>query len=590
MSQSSNANRIQKGILAIDKQMFDFIENEVLPKVGVDSDSYWSGFEKVIKEFTPRNKALLATRAKIQQQIDQWHLDNPAKNGDIDYPAYKAFLQEIGYLLPEGDDFKVSTQNVDDEIAHIAGPQLVVPVRNARYALNATNARWGSLYDALYGTDVISDENGQEAKGGYNPTRGAAVVAYAKKFLDENFALASGSYTDATGFKVVDGKLEVVQGDSSTELKDAAQFAGFVGEAESPTGILLKNNNLHAEIQIDGSHPVGKDDLANIKDVLLESAITAIQDCEDSIAAVDAEEKVEVYRNWFGLMNGDLQETFEKGGKTRTRKQNPDREYTTPDGGALILPGRSLLLIRNVGHLMQNPAILVDLGNGQEQIFEGLMDGLITPLLTLNDLKGKRVGVPSMSSSPIIFAKRALADAGIGVSEKNMEVEFIVFSASDLPIALKNGAVDALAMNDPTAAVAQKEFNLHTLVDSAVTEPYSQQYCCTAYVSDNLASSNPEAAAKYTRAVQKASAWIQKNQDETAKLQVDNKWVAGDAIFNAAVLKTYNYIPSVKGAYDAFGVTAKQLQDVGMLDKSIDVEALQKKSFILLKGVEDTVK
>ena len=209
---------------------------------------------------------------------------------------------------------------------------------------------------------------------------------------------------------------------------------------------------------------------------------------------------------------------------------------------------------------------------------------------TLNDLKGKRVGVPSMSSSPIIFAKRALADAGIGVSEKNMEVEFIVFSASDLPIALKNGAVDALAMNDPTAAVAQKEFNLHTLVDSAVTKPYSQQYCCTAYVSDNLASSNPEAAAKYTRAVQKASAWIQKNQDETAKLQVDNKWVAGDAIFNAAVLKTYNYIPSVKGAYDAFGVTAKQLQDVGMLDKSIDVEALQKKSFILLKGVEDTVK
>ena len=388
MSQSSNANRIQKGILAIDKQMFDFIENEVLPKVGVDSDSYWSGFEKVIKEFTPRNKALLATRAKIQQQIDQWHLDNPAKNGDIDYPAYKAFLQEIGYLLPEGDDFKVSTQNVDDEIAHIAGPQLVVPVRNARYALNATNARWGSLYDALYGTDVISDENGQEAKGGYNPTRGAAVVAYAKKFLDENFALASGSYTDATGFKVVDGKLEVVQGDSSTELKDAAQFAGFVGEAESPTGILLKNNNLHAEIQIDGSHPVGKDDPANIKDVLLESAITAIQDCEDSIAAVDAEEKVEVYRNWFGLMNGDLQETFEKGGKTRTRKQNPDREYTTPDGGALILPGRSLLLIRNVGHLMQNPAILVDLGDGQEEIFEGLMDGLITPLLSLNDLKG----------------------------------------------------------------------------------------------------------------------------------------------------------------------------------------------------------
>ena len=389
MSQSSNANRVQKGILAIDQQLFDFIENEVLPKVGIDSDGYWSGFEKVIKEFTPRNKALLATRAKIQGQIDQWHLQHPTKNGDIDYPAYKAFLQEIGYLLPEGEAFSVSTENVDDEIARIAGPQLVVPVRNARYALNANNARWGSLYDALYGTNVISDENGQEAKGGYNPTRGAAVVAYAKKFLDENFALASGSYSDVTGFRVVDGKLEIAQGDSSTQLKDAAQFAGFVGDADSPSAVLLKNNNLHAEIQVDGNHPIGKDDPAHIKDVLLESALTAIQDCEDSIAAVDAEEKVEAYRNWFGLMNGDLQETFEKGGKTRTRKQNPDREYTTPEGDTLTLPGRSLLLLRNVGHLMQNPSILVDLGNGQEEVFEGLMDGLITPLLSLNDLKGK---------------------------------------------------------------------------------------------------------------------------------------------------------------------------------------------------------
>ncbi|WP_114700490.1 malate synthase G [Psychrobacter proteolyticus] len=389
MSQSSNTNRIQKGSLAIDQQLYDFIENEVLPKVGVDSDDYWSGFEKVIKEFTPRNKALLETRDKIQAQIDQWHLDNPAKDGEIDYPAYKTFLQEIGYLLPEGEAFTVDTKNVDDEIAHIAGPQLVVPVRNARYALNATNARWGSLYDALYGTDVISSDNGQEAGGSYNPTRGAAVVAYAKAFLDEHFTLASGSYNDVTGFKVVDGKLEVVQGDSSTELKDTAKFVGFVGDAEAPTGVLLKNNGLHAEIQIDSNHPVGKDDPANIKDVLLESAMTAIQDCEDSVAAVDAAEKVEVYRNWLGLMNSDLQETFEKGGKTRTRKQNPDREYNTPDGGKLILPGRSLLLIRNVGHLMQNPAILVDFGDGQEQIFEGLMDGLITPLLSLNDIKGK---------------------------------------------------------------------------------------------------------------------------------------------------------------------------------------------------------
>ena len=389
MSQDLNANRIQKGSLAIDKQMYDFIENEVLPKVGVDSESYWSGFEKVVKEFTPRNKALLATRDEMQKQIDQWHLDNPTNSGEVDFAKYKQFLQEIGYLLPEGEDFQVSTENVDEEIAHIAGPQLVVPVRNARYALNATNARWGSLYDALYGTDVISDENGQEAKGGYNPTRGAAVVAYAKAFLDEHFALASGSYTDVTGFKVVDGKLQITQGDNSTELKDAEQFAGYMGEASSPTAVLLKNNNLHAEIQIDKDSPIGKDDAAGIKDVLLESAITAIQDGEDSIAAVDAEEKVEVYRNWFGLMNGDLQETFEKGGKTRTRQQNPDRVYTAPDGSELVLPGRALLLLRNVGHLMQNPAILVDLGEGPEEIFEGIMDALVTPLLSLNDLKGK---------------------------------------------------------------------------------------------------------------------------------------------------------------------------------------------------------
>ena len=385
---TNNANRVQKGALAIDKQLYDFIENEVLPRVDVTSDSYWSGFEKIVKELMPRNKALLAKRTDLQEQINQWHLDNPAKDGQIDYPKYKQFLTDIGYLLPEGDDFTVSTQNVDAEIASIPGPQLVVPVRNARYALNAANARWGSLYDALYGTDMIDTADGKDKGSSYNPKRGAEVVAYAKAFLDEHFALQQGSYNDATGFAVEEGKLIVSQGDSKTQLQDPAKFAGYVGEAAAPTGILLKNNNLHAEIQIDASHSVGQDDPAHIKDVLLESAITAIQDCEDSVAAVDAEEKVEVYRNWFGLMNGDLTETFIKGGKERTRKLNPDREYTTPEGGKLILPGRSLLLIRNVGHLMQNPAILVDLGEGQEEIFEGMMDALITPLLTLNDIKG----------------------------------------------------------------------------------------------------------------------------------------------------------------------------------------------------------
>lgn len=389
MSQASHANRIQKGILAIDPLMYDFIENEVLPKVGVDSDSYWSGFEKVVKAFTPRNKELLAIRSDMQAKIDQWHLDHPAKGGEIDYPLYKQFLQDIGYLLPEGDDFQVSTKNVDKEITDIAGPQLVVPVKNARYALNANNARWGSLYDALYGTDVISDEEGQQAAGAYNPKRGAAVVAYAKNFLDENFALATGLYSDVTGFKVVEGKLEIAQGDSNVELQDTRKFVGYVGAAESPTAILLKNNNLHVEIQIDANNPIGKDDPASIKDMLLESAISVIQDCEDSVAAVDADGKVAVYRNWLGLMNGDLEESFEKNGKIYTRKQNPDREYTTPEGGKLVLPGRALLLIRNVGHLMQNPSILVDLGDGPEEIFEGIMDALITPLMSLNDIKGK---------------------------------------------------------------------------------------------------------------------------------------------------------------------------------------------------------
>lgn len=388
-SVNNNENRTQKGILAIDNQLYNFIENDVLPRVGVDSEAYWSNFADIVKEFTPRNKELLAKRDELQAKIDQWHLDNPAKDGEIDYPKYKQFLTDIGYLLPEGEDFQVSTENVDAEIASIPGPQLVVPVRNARYALNAANARWGSFYDALYGTDVIDTADGKDKGSSYNSKRGEAVVAYAKAFLDENFALAQGSYIEVTGFSIKDGKLSIAQGDNSTELANPDQFAGYVGDAASPSGILLKNNNLHAEIQIDASHPVGETDPANIKDVLLESAITAIQDNEDSVAAVDAEEKVEAYYNWFGLMNGDLTETFMKGGKERTRKLNPDREYTAPDGSKLVLPGRALLLTRNVGHLMQNPAILVDLGEGQEEIFEGIMDALITPLLTLNDIKGK---------------------------------------------------------------------------------------------------------------------------------------------------------------------------------------------------------
>ena len=383
------SERVQKGSLAIDTQLYNFIANEVTPVVGIDNEKYWQEFEKIVKAFQPRNKALLAKRDEIQTQIDDWHDKNPASNGQIDKAAYTQFLKDINYIVPEGDDFLVETQNVDDEIAHIAGPQLVVPVRNARYALNAANARWGSLYDALYGTDVIDETNGAEKGKGYNPVRGAEVVKYAKNFLDANFALAEGKYADVTGFKVEDGKLVILQGDKTTSLAQPEKFAGFLGDAANPTGILLKNNGLHAEIQIDPSSHVGKDDPAGIKDVLMEAAVTTIQDCEDSVAAVDAEEKVEVYRNWFGLMKGDLKDTFEKNGKQTTRAMNPDREYTAPDGGKITLHGRSVMLIRNVGHLMTNPAILVDFEGKQEEIYEGIMDALITPLCSLPDILGK---------------------------------------------------------------------------------------------------------------------------------------------------------------------------------------------------------
>lgn len=383
------SERVQKGSLAIDTELYNFIANEVTPVVGIDNEKYWQEFEKIVQTFQPRNKALLAKRDEIQTQIDDWHDNNPASNGQIDKAAYTQFLKDINYIVPEGDDFLVETQNVDDEIAHIAGPQLVVPVRNARYALNAANARWGSLYDALYGTDVIDETNGAEKGKGYNPVRGAEVVKYAKNFLDSNFALAEGKYADVTGFKVEDGKLVIRQGDKTTSLAQSEKFAGFLGDAANPTGILLKNNGLHAEIQIDPSSHVGKDDPAGIKDVLMEAAVTTIQDCEDSVAAVDAEEKVEVYRNWFGLMKGDLKDSFEKNGKQTTRTMNPDREYTAPDGGKVTLHGRSVMLIRNVGHLMTNPAILIDFEGKQEEIYEGIMDALITPLCSLPDILGK---------------------------------------------------------------------------------------------------------------------------------------------------------------------------------------------------------
>lgn len=373
--------RIQKGKLAIAKELYDFIENEALPGSGLDSETYWKNFEQVVVDLSPKNKALLAKRDAIQAKIDEWH-----RNNTFELQAYKAFLTEIGYLLPEVEDFQISTENVDEEIAVLAGPQLVVPVRNARYCLNAANARWGSLYDALYGFDVISEEDGAEKGKGYNPKRGEKVVAFAKNFLDETFPLAQGSHADATQYAVDRNALVVKLKDgSTTTVADSAKFVGFNGEASAPTEIVFKNNGLHVIVQIDATSPIGQTDAAGVKDVVLEAAVTTIQDLEDSIAAVDAEEKVEGYRNWLGLMKGTLEESIQKNGKTVTRTLNADRTFKNVEGGETKVHGRSLMLLRNVGHLMTNPAILVD---GAE-IFEGIMDALITPLLSFADIKGE---------------------------------------------------------------------------------------------------------------------------------------------------------------------------------------------------------
>ena len=377
-------NYIAKGSLSVSIKLDEFLISEVLPDLNITSDHFWQSLEAIVQEFGPRNRELLDLRETLQQKIDDWHLSH--KGQTHDFESYKSFLKEIGYLTEDKGEFTIETQNVDPEIATIAGPQLVVPVMNARFALNAANARWGSLYDALYGTDMISEDDGATRAGAYNPVRGDKVIAFAKNFLDEHFPLSNGSYSDVSSFSLVDNLLSM--GTVSGELialKDAAQFQGYQGSAENPSGILLKNNNLHAEIQIDPSHSVGATDKAGIKDVLLESAITTIQDCEDSVAAVDGEDKVEVYRNWLGLMKGDLKETFIKGGSEMTRSLNLDREYLSPNGSQFSVSGRSVMLVRNVGHLMTNPAILDQDGL---EIPEGILDAMFTICIAMHDLNG----------------------------------------------------------------------------------------------------------------------------------------------------------------------------------------------------------
>ncbi|KJH76489.1 MULTISPECIES: malate synthase G [unclassified Pseudomonas] len=389
---------VQVGGLQVAKVLFDFVNNEAIPGTGLTADKFWAGADKVIHDLAPKNKALLAKRDDFQARIDGWH---QARAGHAhDAVAYKAFLQDIGYLLPEAADFQATTQNVDDEIARMAGPQLVVPVMNARFALNASNARWGSLYDALYGTDAISEADGAEKGQGYNKVRGDKVIAFARAFLDEAAPLAAGSHVDSTSYKIVDGKLVVaLKGGSNSGLRDDAQLIGFHGDAGAPTAILLKNNGLHFEIQVDARTPVGQTDAAGVKDILMEAALTTIMDCEDSVAAVDADDKVVIYRNWLGLMKGDLAEEVAKGGKTFTRTMNADRTYTGVDGKELSLHGRSLLFVRNVGHLMTIDAILDKDGN---EVPEGILDGLVTCLAAIHSLNGNNSRKNSRTGSVYI--------------------------------------------------------------------------------------------------------------------------------------------------------------------------------------------
>jgi len=382
-SNTATHTPVNSGHMEVANPVYRLVMDEILPGLGIDPAGFWRKLEELITELAPRNNILLLKRYKLQAEIDTWHQSRC--DAPHDHAQYQKFLHKIGYLLPEGPDFAVTPTHIDEEIATIAGPQLVVPVKNARYALNATNARWGSLYDALYGSDVIDEADGAGRAGPYNPVRGARVIAYGRKLLDEAAPLAGASHADARAYRVVQGALQVTLANgASAGLEHPARFAGYNGAPEAPTEVLLKNNSLHIIIQIDANHPVGKDDLAHVKDLVLESAVTVIQDCEDSVAAADGADKAEVYRNWLGLMKGTLTDTFVKNGQTMTRTLAPDLQFLDPQGKPLTLHGRALLLVRNVGHLMTNDAVLFK----GEEAPEGILDAAITGLIALYDLRG----------------------------------------------------------------------------------------------------------------------------------------------------------------------------------------------------------
>lgn len=399
--------------LQVATELYNFINQDVLPGTGVDQAAFWQGFDAIVADLAPKNAALLAERDRLQAELDTWHKANPGPITDMQ--GYRKFLETIGYLVPQPQGAKATTENVDAELAIQAGPQLVVPILNARYALNAANARWGSLYDALYGTDVIGEEGGAEKGKGYNPVRGAKVIAFARDFLDQAAPLASGSHKDSTAYTVEGGKLSVTLKDGSkTGLKDADKFVGFQGDAAAPTSVLLKNNGIHIDIVINKSTPIGQTDAAGVSDVVVEAALSTILDLEDSVAAVDAEDKINGYANWLGILKGTLTESFDKGGKTVTRGLNADRQYTGADGKPVKLHGRSLMFVRNVGHLMTNPAILW--GADKKEIPEGIMDAVVTTAIAIHDLKGNGAnGIKNSRTGSVYIVKPKMhgpAEAG----------------------------------------------------------------------------------------------------------------------------------------------------------------------------------
>lgn len=443
--------RVERAGLQVASELAELIEGQICPAAGVEAGHFWGDFAAIVAEFTPKNRALLAERDRLQAAIDGWHKAAPGKP---DFAAYKAFLAEIGYLVEPPAPFKITPTQVDSEITVQAGPQLVVPIMNARFALNAANARWGSLYDALYGNDVISDEGGAEAAGGYNPLRGAKVIAWGRQLLDEAAPLASGSHRDAADYRVIDGQLSV----GGTPLARPEQFVGYRGEAAAPTAILLENNNLKIEITIDSSSAIGASDSAGVADILLESALTTIMDCEDSVAAVDAPDKTLAYRNWLGLIRGDLTETLQKGGKTVTRSMNADRSYTAADGGELTVAGRSLLFVRNVGHLMTNPAILLEDGS---EIPEGIMDGVITSLISKIDVDANNALRNSREGSIYIVKPKMHGPAEVAFTDA-------LFAAIEQAVGLAKNTIKVGIMDEERRTSVNLEACIHAARERVV--------------------------------------------------------------------------------------------------------------------------